>query len=153
MINKSLFIKEEVRKAIKIPQKGKKRALQFKIYNYNDESKKMIFDMYEKKNKNGEESFDLTQEELRLVFNVFTDYLFDIDDLAEIIENPNIYFEEIFHEINMIMCDLVKLFIQEQKEKVEQLNIENELVDLQTMIIDKTNDLKLEDVVNQDGNI
>ena len=49
------------------------------------------------------------------------------------------------------MCDLVKLFIQEQKEKLEQLNIENELLDFKTMIIDKAKDLKLEDMVNQDG--
>lgn len=144
MINKSLFIKEEVRKIIKIPQKGKKRALGFKIYNYNDASKKMIFDMYEKKNKKGEDSFDLTQDELRFVFNVFTDYLFDIDDLAEIIENPNIYFEEIFHEIKLIMCDLVKLFIQEQKEKLAAIEIEDELLELQQVMTSKMKDINMD---------
>lgn len=147
MINKSLFIKNEVKKIVSIPQKGKKTLLKFKIYNYNEKSKQMIFDMYEKKNKLGLESFDLTIEELRLVFNVFTDYLFDIDELSEIIESPNTYFEEIFYEINLILCDLVKLFIKEQKIKIEQLNIENDVLELNQLLVDKVKALDIEKVM------
>lgn len=131
-MNKSLFIKKEVRKIINI--KNNNSTIKFKIYNYNDSSKKAIFDMYAKKQRLGYEDFSLSQDEIRLVFNMFTDCLFSIDELAEILENPSFYFEQIMSELEIILAELVVLFTQEKTKELLNLKLEESIVDLNATI-------------------
>ena len=131
-MNKSLFIKKEVRKTINI--KNNNSTIKFKIYNYNEASKKAIFDMYANKQRLGYENFSLSQDEIRLVFNMFTDCLFSIDELAEILENPSFYFEQIMGELELILAELVVLFVQEKAKELLNLKLEDAIVDLNTAI-------------------
>lgn len=127
-MNKSLFIKKDVRKVINV--KNNKSTIKFKIYNYNDASKKAIFDMYAKKQRLGYEDFSLSQDEIRLVLNMFTDCLFSIDELAEMLENPSFYFEQIMGELEIILAELVVLFIQEKTKELMNVKIEDAIADL-----------------------
>lgn len=129
-MNKSLFIKKDIRKIISI--KNNKSTIKFKIYNYNDASKKAIFDMYVKKQRLGYEDFSLSNEEVRLVLNMFTDCLFSLEELSEILEKPSIYMEQIMNELEIILAELVVLFIQEKTKELMNVKIESAIVDMQS---------------------
>lgn len=141
-MKKSLFIKNEVRKTINI--KNNKTTVKFKIYNYNDKSKKAIFDLYEKKQKQGFDDFSLSNEELRLVLNMFTDCLFSLEELAEIVENPSVYFEQIMNELEIILSELVVLYIQEKEKKIMSLKIEEAIIDFNATLAEKAKELTKE---------
>lgn len=150
-MNKSLFIKKEVRKVINI--KNNKTTIKFKIYNYNDASKKAIFDMYQKKQRLGYEDFSLSQDEIRLVLNMFTDCLFSIDELSEILENPSVYFEQIMGELEIILAELVVLFVQEKAKELLNIKLEDAIVDLQVAMTEGMRNVDIEGVISelQDG--
>lgn len=133
-MNKSLFIKKDIRKVINI--KNNKSTIKFKIYNYNDASKKAIFDIYKKKQKLGYEDFSLSNEEVRLILNMFTDCLFSLEELSEILESPSIYFEQIMNELEIILAELVVLFVQEKTKELMNLKIEEAIADLNIVITD-----------------
>lgn len=131
-MNKSLFIKKDIRKTISI--KNNKTTIKFKIYNYNDASKKAIFDMYNKKQKLGYDDFSLSNDEVRIVLNMFTDCLFSIEELSEMLDNPSVYFEQIMNELEIILAELVVLFIQEKTKDLLGLKIEDTITDLNIAI-------------------
>lgn len=133
-MDKSLFIKKDIRKTIKIKNK-KGKFINFKLYNYNEASKKAVFDMYKKKNKQGLDDFSLSEYELVMVFKLFTHIAMSIDELSEIIENPNFYFEQIFNEIELILSELVVLFIQEKEKEIAKFKIDEALLNMQETIV------------------
>lgn len=150
-MNKSLFIKKDIRKVISI--KNNKSTIKFKIYNYNDASKKAIFDIYAKKQRLGYEDFSLSQDEIRLVLNMFTDYLFSIDELSEILGNPSVYFEQIMGELEIILAELVVLFIQEKTKELLNLKLEDAIADLNLAMTEGMRGVDIESVISelQDG--
>lgn len=139
-MDKSLFIKKDIRKTIKIKNK-KGKFINFKLYNYNEASKKAVFDMYKKKNKQGLDDFSLSEYELVMVFKLFTHIAMSIDELSEIIENPNFYFEQIFNEIELILSELVVLFIQEKEKEVAKFKIDEALLNMQETIVSNVGDI------------
>lgn len=146
-MNKSLFIKKDVRKTINI--KNNKATIKFKIYNYNDASKKAVFEMYQKKQKLGYEDFSLSNEEIRLVLNMFTDCLFSIDELSEMLESPSVYFEQIMNELEIILAELVVLFVQEKTKELLNLKIEDTIIDLQLAMTKGIKNVDIESVVSE----
>lgn len=144
-MNKSLFIKKDVRKTISI--KNNKATIKFKIYNYNDASKKAVFEMYQKKQKLGYEDFSLSNEEIRLVLNMFTDCLFSIDELSEMLESPNVYFEQIMNELEIILAELVVLFVQEKTKELLNLKIEDAITDLNLAITEAAKNVDVQKAI------
>lgn len=144
-MNKSLFIKKDVRKIINI--KNNKSTIKFKIYNYNDASKKAIFDIYKKKQRLGYEDFSLSKDEIRLVLNMFTDCLFSIDELSEILENPSVYFEQIMNELEIILEELVVLFVQEKTKEFLNLKVEEAIVDFQVPMTEGMKNVDIQKVI------
>lgn len=140
-MDKSLFIKDDTRKTLKLRKKDGK-LVNFKIYNYTDNSKQQVFNIYKKKMDRNMESFDLAIEELQVMFDMFTDYRFTIDELDEILENPSVAFEQIFHEIEMILGDITILFLQEQEKKLLDVKIKDAITDLEIAMVDSVEDIK-----------
>ena len=146
-MNKSLFIKKDIRKVINI--KNNNSTIKFKIYNYNDASKKAIFDMYQKKQRLGYEDFSLSNDEVRLVLNMFTDCLFSLDELSEILENPSIYMEQIMNELEIILAELVVLFVQEKTKELMNLKVEDAIADLNIAITDIAKNTDIESTITK----
>lgn len=143
-MEKSLFIKKDIRKVISI--KDGESTIEFKIYNHNEASKKAVFDMYEKKQRLGYEDFSLSNEEVRLVLNMFTDCLFSVDELAEMIENPSVYFEQIMCELEIILAELVVLYIQDKTKKLMEIKIEDAISDMNQAMIDMMKDVNIDSI-------
>lgn len=146
-MNKSLFIKKDVRKVINI--KNNKATIKFKIYNYNDASKKAVFDMYNKKQKLGYDDFSLSNDEVRIVLNMFTDCLFSIEELSEMLDNPSVYFEQIMNELEIILTELVVLFIQEKTKELLSLEIEEVITDLRLAVAEAAKSVDLESAIDE----
>lgn len=145
-MDKSYFIKEKVRKTINIKKKNRKTPIKFNIYDYTDISKNMVFQMYEKKTRFGLEDFSLDENELKMVFTLFTDATPTLDELADMIEAPNFYMEIIFNEIEMILGELAILYTQEQTKKLAQLKLESALEDYKEQVVEMMKDVDLKGV-------
>lgn len=146
MMDKSYFIKENVRKTINVKKKNRKTPLKFNIYEYTDISKNMVFQMYEKKTKRGLEDFSLDENELKMVFTLFTDVSPTLDELTDMIETPNFYMEVIFNEIEMILGELAILYTQEQTKKLVQLKLESAVEDYKEKVVDIMKDVDFKEV-------
>lgn len=143
-MNKSLFIKKDVRKVINI--RNNKTTVKFKIYNPTEESKKAVFDLYEKKENLGLEDFSLNPEETRLVLNFFTDCLFSMDEINEIVENPSIYFEQIMNELEIMLSELVISYVQEKQKEVMKLKLQEAVTDMNQAIVDKIKEVDMDKI-------
>ena len=146
-MKKSLFIKNEVRKVINIKNNG--TTVKFKIYNPNDASKKAVFDMYEKKEKQGLSDFSLSSDEVRLMLNLFTDCLFSIDELSEILDNPSLYFEQIMNEIEIILGELSILYIQEKTKMFTEIKIEEAILNMNEEMLQVLKRVDIDSMINE----
>ena len=133
-MNKTMFKRKDVRKIINI--KNNNSTVKFKIYNYTQESKKYVLDIYEKKYKLGYEDFSLEGEELKQVIAMFTDCLFSLDELAEILDSPNVYFEQILNEIEIILSEIAILFVQEKTKELMKLKLDDEIANMSQTVVD-----------------
>lgn len=111
-----MFKQQETRRSVKA--KSGNKNINIQIVNYTDDLyekwKHIISNAYE----SGGEEFTLSDEDLNMLFDDFTNINMTVDELNGILENPNHTFKTIFKELQLILNEMIVRFLQDKQFEI-----------------------------------
>lgn len=130
-MNIECFKQLETRKTIR--GKCKTKNISIQILNYTDELydkwKVVIGNIY----SSGNENFIMSDKEITDMFEDFTNVSMSIDELNDILENPNHTFSTVFRELQCVMNEMIVRYLQEKQ--LEMINLKRTLEETNAIIL------------------
>lgn len=122
------FKNKIIKKNIKIETVSGKNKI-VKIYNYTNDDYNFIKELIESKYKldNEDEEITFSDDELTCIFGRFTNVKMSVDELNEIMINPNHYFKLIFNEIQIIINCITEKMLSDKLLEIS--NVRKEILE------------------------
>lgn len=98
--------------------KSGNKNIRIQIINYTEELYKKWSIVIDGLYKSGNEELQLTDEQIKEMFDDFTNVKFSLDELNDILEDPNHTFSIVFTELQIILNEMIEKYLQQKQLEI-----------------------------------
>lgn len=98
--------------------KSGNKNIRIQIINYTEELYKKWSLIIDELYKSGDEELQLTDSQIKEMFDDFTNVKFTLDELNDILEDPNHTFNVVFIELQIILNEMIEKYLQQKQLEI-----------------------------------
>lgn len=98
--------------------KSGNKNIRIQIINYTEELYKKWSLIIDELYKSGDEELQLTDSQIKEMFDDFTNVKFTLDELNDILEDPNHTFNIVFIELQIILNEMIEKYLQQKQLEI-----------------------------------
>ena len=98
--------------------KSGNKNIRIQIINYTEELYKKWSLIIDGLYKSGDEELQLTDSQIKEMFDDFTNVKFTLDELNDILEDPNHTFNIVFIELQIILNEMIEKYLQQKQLEI-----------------------------------
>lgn len=98
--------------------KSGNKNIRIQIINYTEELYKKWSIVIDGLYKSGDEELQLTDSQIKEMFDDFTNVKFTLDELNDILEDPNHTFNIVFIELQIILNEMIEKYLQQKQLEI-----------------------------------
>lgn len=98
--------------------KSGNKNIRIQIINYTEELYKKWSLIIDELYKSGIEELQLTDSQIKEMFDDFTNVKFTLDELNDILEDPNHTFNIVFTELQIILNEMIEKYLQQKQLEI-----------------------------------